>query len=54
MRTDLVAFKQVGKWKMPDSLALPSYYIHFLFEVEVVFASELLDCIGSKLSKLER
>jgi hypothetical protein len=53
MGTDLVAFEQVGKWEMPDSLALPSYNIDFILEVKVVFASELLNCVGGELSKLE-
>jgi hypothetical protein len=53
MGTDLVTFKQVGKWKMPDGLALSSYDIDFLLELKVVYSSELLDCIGSELSKLQ-
>ena len=53
MGTDLVAFEQVGEWKMPDGLALSSNDIDFILEVKVMFASELLDCVGGELSKLE-
>jgi hypothetical protein len=52
MGADLVAFEQMGEWKMPDGLALSSDDIDFILKVKVVFASKLLDCIGGELPKL--
>jgi hypothetical protein len=50
--TDLITLEEFWERQMPDCLSLPSNYVHFLLEVEVVFLCELLDGIGGEFTKL--